>query len=288
MLHGSSFTILISPAPKPIVIEERIGIFSSTAPAGPVKLFDLNADQNAARKVHAPDGGGSEQQAQPPNGTPDTGSGGSSSAPRNGATMDHVQAAGQPLTNATVASAQVDATADAPESAAPAAVDANDPAWQDVESAHFNVRRQGMAIVRYDEYRRNNPGKNTALLDKYQDEAVNWLYWQRIAQLWTKQDDLGAQIKQKDMDLRNQPSGEFHDQLAKDRAELQTKLDSARREMTDDMGYEYRGRAAGHSKSRQNRCAFAASECGQIRKIPETCSEICPRQSRLGLLWDGE
>lgn len=115
--------------------------------------------------------------------------------------------------------------------------DPDDPEWHEIEQAHFNVRHQGVAIVKYDEYRRAHPGKFAPWLDQYTDEAVNWLYWQRVAQLWKQRDDLTAEVKQKEIDLRNQPTGAFHDQLVKDKADLDGRVADATKKLTEEMAY---------------------------------------------------
>jgi hypothetical protein len=195
--------------------------------AVPVKvhkpLFELNTDQ--------PSG--------PPSGS------GASSASASRAPAMNASAPPGATSDAKINDAPAKAAA-SPESEAKAASesaneetppDPNDVEWAEIRNAHFNVRHQGVALLKYDEYRLDHPGKFTALLDRYTNEAVNWLYWQRIAQLWARQDDLVAKLRQNKRDIQNQPAGEFHDRLVKERADLQAKADQTKLLLTDEMGY---------------------------------------------------
>lgn len=192
-----------APAPSPI---------STKRP-----LFDLNPDQPPARPQGTPDL------------TPNPSNADSSASP--------ASSTSPPSAPPTAASSAQESPPAAPAVKEEAPPDPNDAEWAEIRSAHFNVRHQGVAIIKYDEYRRDHPGKFTALLDRYTDEAVNWLYWQRVAQLWARQDDLTAQIRQKKRDIQNQPPGDFHEQLVKQLAELQTKDQDAKELLTDEMGY---------------------------------------------------
>ena len=64
-----------------------------------------------------------------------------------------------------------------------------------------------------------------------------WLYWQRVAQLWARQDDLVAQLRQKTRDINNQPAGEFHDTMVKEKAALQEKATQTKELLTGEMGF---------------------------------------------------
>jgi len=112
-----------------------------------------------------------------------------------------------------------------------------DPAWDDLELAHRRVKRQGMAILQFDEYRQLHPGSFTQQLDQYTEDAVNWLYWQYVSHLWDKRDRLSAQIKLHELDLKAQPPGAFHDKLAKEKADLEEQRADVDNELTNDLGY---------------------------------------------------
>lgn len=194
----------------------------STSTSTKRPLFDLNANQPTSTPTT-----GSQDQTPPPAGS------NLSAAAGGTTTLTNSPPAAKPV-------AAINHPAAAPVGPAvkeEAPPDPNDTEWAEIRSAHFNVRHQGVAIIKYDEYRRDHPGKFTALLDRYTDEAVNWLYWQRVAQLWARQDDLVAQIRQKKRDIQNQPPGDFHERLVKELADLQTKDEETKKLLTDEMGY---------------------------------------------------
>jgi hypothetical protein len=112
-----------------------------------------------------------------------------------------------------------------------------DATWDDVLARHYEVTRQGPAIIAFDEYRRLHPGKFDRELDRYTDDAINWIWWQRIAQLCTERDRLIDQIRKKKQDIRSQPPGPFHERLVKEQADLDAQLDKVRQILTIEMGY---------------------------------------------------
>jgi hypothetical protein len=204
-----------------------------------VKMFDLDADQTAARPARS-----SESGTEPPASPQADATGGTSSPADSGPPSTHQAPAESKAAPAAAPTAAPDPVSPAPAADPRASAasnedppDPDDPEWREIEQAHFNVRHQGVAIVKYDEYRRAHPGKFTSWLDQYTDDAVNWLYWQRVAQLWKKRDDLTAEVKQKEIDLRNQPAGAFHQQLTKDKADLDAHLSDTTKKLTDEMAY---------------------------------------------------
>lgn len=209
----------------------RMVVLGQTAPPQPATtkpkpLFDLNGDQSPA----------AQPQAKPETGKPAPAGSvadNSPSTPSASPTVPAVASSDHPTAHP---AADASATPPPPvhEEAPP---DPNDTEWNEIRSAHFNVRHQGIAILKYDEYRRDHPGKFTALLDQYTDDAINWLYWQRVAQLWAKQDDLVAQLRQKTRDINNQPAGEFHDTMVKEKAALQEKANQTKDLLTGEMGF---------------------------------------------------
>lgn len=112
-----------------------------------------------------------------------------------------------------------------------------DETWDDVVAHHFEVTRQGSAIIAFDEYRRLHPGQFEAQLDRYTDDAVDWLWWQRIDQLIKQRTRLAGQIRDKKQDIRAQPAGAFHETLVKEAADLQAQLDKVVQILADEMGY---------------------------------------------------
>jgi hypothetical protein len=208
------------PPPPPVVIVEQTASPNATPTARPKALFDIDGDQAAARQAHA-----KQQSAAPVTRTP---------TPAVPSGKDQPVAAPPRAYKPPPASA----VEEDPEIVAMRAQAlAFDPAWDEIEMARHDVRHIGLSVNKYDAYRRDHPGKNTAALDKFLDEAANWLFWQRISQLWKARDELITEIRRKDTDLKYQPPGAFHDQLAKDRADLLAKHDQANDAITNEMGY---------------------------------------------------
>jgi hypothetical protein len=212
--------------PPPVVVEQAPP--PKTVAKRPFKMFDIDGDQADARQMQTDKAAG-KTAPPPPEPQPSAPADPAPASPSNTATPS------EPASAAPAPSPSASSDAETASSKEPSGPP--DPAWHGIELAHTDTRHQGLSIIQYDEYRRNNPGKNVAELNQYMDEAVNWLYWQRVAQLWKRRDDLAAQIKQKEMDLRNQPPGAFHTQLETEKADLTKKLNEATVSLTDDMAY---------------------------------------------------
>ena len=194
------------PPPAPIVIVEKTPEAPQAAAAKPKALFDLDADQAAARKLQA---------MQKPL-TP------SSAKPQSGSM--HASPATPVVEDPDVVALRTQAQT-------------FDPDWEEIERAHHDVRHMGQSINKYDDYRRNHPGKHTGALDLFTEQAANWLYWQRLHQLWVTRDETLVDIRKKDTDLKNQPTGDFHNQLAAERANLVTQHDQANDLIASEMGF---------------------------------------------------
>jgi pSer/pThr/pTyr-binding forkhead associated (FHA) protein len=218
--------------PAVIIVRQDTAPAQTPIPANQHKpLFDVNGDQQSTRTISPKDAA-----SAPPGAMAPTGSGKRLALASTPSADRSISAADHASPKITPADADSDS---APRPAVKEEVppDPNDTEWNDIRGAHFNVRHQGVAILKYDEYRREHPGKFTDLLDRYSDEAVNWLYWQRVAQLWSRQDDQTAELRQKTRDIQNQPPGEFHEKLVREQAELQARADQTRQLLTEEMGY---------------------------------------------------
>lgn len=211
--------------PSPTAIAPR-----PAADASPkTKLFDVDAEPASGRQARSSESGSSPPAAPQPEAASSTNSLADASSANSPAAATGSNPDAAPAPDAARLSPAVAANDNPP--------DPDDPEWKEIEAAHFNVRRQGIAVVKYDEYRRAHPGKYTSWLDQYTDDAANWLYWQYVAQLWKQRDDLTAEVNQKKKDLHNQPTGAFHDQLVKDKADLDARLADTAKRLTDEMGY---------------------------------------------------
>jgi hypothetical protein len=221
--------------PAVVVVQAPDGGAHLKAKPEPQKapMFDIDADQAAARQDRSATPAEGSVDPKPAatsgNDTPGAASSSDAPAPASDTKPPAAPEADSAPPPASSPQPSVASTEDPP--------DPDDPEWHEIEQAHFNVRHQGVAIVKYDEYRRAHPGKFTPWLDQYTDEAVNWLYWQRVAQLWKQRDDLTAEVKQKEIDLRNQPTGAFHEELVKDKADLDGRVADATKKLTEEMAY---------------------------------------------------
>lgn len=257
-----------------------LGQSSNQPPATPVStapkkkpLFDLNQDQQPERNSQNA-GAATPASSGHPSAQPKSGAGDSSVA-----SADRTDPRVQPSDDASSTAASPPAKEQTPP-------DPNDAEWNEIRSAHYNVRHQGVAILKFDEYRLEHPGKFTDLLDRYTDEAVNWLYWQRVAQLWSRRDDQTAELRQKSRDVQNQPAGEFHDKLVREKAELQGKVDQTNQLLTDEMGYSgdvppdlESPRALKQLEASRDPAKFAAFSKRVLRYV---------RNNHGGVWWDGE
>ena len=209
---------------QPRVVIVRQEPAPTPQPISTPKLMDPDRDQELARQAHAHD----HDAPAPPSATTrlvDSPDAPTPAIPSSSTPPDRVPPA-KPVAPEPAASIKEESLPDP-----------NDAEWNEIRNAHFNVRHQGVAILKFDEYRRDHPGKFTTQLDQYLDQAVDWLYWQRVAQLWKRQDDLVAEIRQKARDVRTQPAGAFHDQLVKEEADLRGKADQTKQLLTIEMGY---------------------------------------------------
>lgn len=132
-------------------------------------------------------------------------------------------------------SATQPASGDADSTEPPVAIDS---AWDQVQAARFRTAKPGQAIIQYDEYRRLHPGQFAGQLDRYIDDAVDLLWWQRIVQLCRERDRLTGDIKQHDQDLTAQTAGSFHETLVQEKKDLEAQRAQVFKTLTREIGYK--------------------------------------------------
>jgi hypothetical protein len=113
---------------------------------------------------------------------------------------------------------------------------ADDPDWIDLQVAH-DQPNQATALLKYEDYRRRNPGKNTALLDQYQQEAMDHLWWLRIVQLFHRSARLSDEIDAKTKEINEEGNADYQRKLMNDRDALQSDLQSTTNTLRGEMGY---------------------------------------------------
>jgi hypothetical protein len=113
---------------------------------------------------------------------------------------------------------------------------ADDPDWIDLQVAH-DLPNQAVALLKFDDYMRRNPGKNQAILKQYQDEAMDRLWWQRITQLCHRVKHLTEQVAAKSKEIDEEGTGNYLAQLRDQKAALDSDLKSATDTLHSEMGY---------------------------------------------------
>jgi hypothetical protein len=113
---------------------------------------------------------------------------------------------------------------------------AGDPDWPDILIAH-DMPDQGVALLRYDDYRRRNPGKNDAILKQFEAEAFDRMWWRRIVQLCHRRDRLTGEIAEKDKVIATESDPSFKTQLQTEKASLLEDRKSAQEALQNEMGF---------------------------------------------------
>jgi hypothetical protein len=207
--------VVVAQAPPKVVVPKK------------TSMFDVDGDQAEALRQHAPPGS-----LPPPAPMADAPSAPAPSAAPPAA-LDVAPPPPPSSGNAQVSSANLEAQpADTEPPSGPA-----DDEWNEIKGAHYDVRHQGLAIIKFDAYRRAHPGKMTTELDRYTEAAVNWLWWQRIAVLWKQRAEIDTLLRENAADQHAQPAGDFQKTLIDQKAELQAKEEKVNNALLTEMGY---------------------------------------------------
>ena len=94
-----------------------------------------------------------------------------------------------------------------------------------------------MAIVKFDDYGREHNGAYSKELKAYTDEALDRLWWKRLAELCNRRVSLAADIRKKEVEIRQETNAQFKKTLADEKKELDKKLASAQSILTEEMGF---------------------------------------------------
>jgi hypothetical protein len=198
------------PAPAPVAVAP-----SATEPAAPRPVI-IDGPVGPDGSIFDVPGGKSKHQP-----APTAPSNASASAPPSAAPPPPDPGAG-----AAAPTTQADTTAD----------DDQDLDWLAVRTAHSSPD-QANAIIKYDSYRQEDPGKHAAQLIQYEADALEQLWWQRVLGLFNLRADLDQQIAAKQTDITDQPAGDFHNQLVAELADLRAKRNDADQKLTIDFAY---------------------------------------------------
>ncbi len=136
-------------------------------------------------------------------------------------------------------------SADAPDnggSPAPSASDDPDAQSGDLDWTDVMVARDlpdpAPAIVRYEDYRRRNPGKHDKTLRQFEAEAFDRLWWRRIAQLCHRRVRLAVEIEAKKKAIAEESDASFKARLQLELASLQQDEKASSDALHNDMGFD--------------------------------------------------
>jgi hypothetical protein len=143
---------------------------------------------------------------------------------------------------ATVRARAVSRPASAPAEPPPAPEDPrkNEPEWRAVEAARFEV--PVLAIVRFNDYLERFPETPfKADVDRYVDEAVDRIWWQRLIELFEERDIATKQVDERQGQLRLSQDAEFKEGLKKEIEDWSDRRKLADEEITKTMKYQGMG-----------------------------------------------
>jgi hypothetical protein len=113
---------------------------------------------------------------------------------------------------------------------------AGDPDWPDILIAH-DMPDPAIAILRYDDYRRRNPGKNDKILKEFEAEAMDRMWWRRITQLCHRRDRLVTEIQEKQKAIAEEGEASVKAQLQSDKASLLEDQKTTNETLRNVMGF---------------------------------------------------
>jgi hypothetical protein len=113
----------------------------------------------------------------------------------------------------------------------------SEPDWQAVEAARFE--EPVIAIVKFNDYLERFPGSPfKADVNKYIEEALDRIWWQRIGELFEERDTALKQIDDRKGQLALSQDGEFKKTLEKEIADWTERRKLADEEIRKNMGYQ--------------------------------------------------
>lgn len=113
----------------------------------------------------------------------------------------------------------------------------SEPDWQAVEAARFE--EPVIAVVKFNDYLERFPDSPfKADVDKYVDEALDRIWWQRIGELFEERDTASKQIDERKGQLALSQEGEFKKGLEAEIAEWTDRRKAADETIRKTMGYQ--------------------------------------------------
>lgn len=117
---------------------------------------------------------------------------------------------------------------------------ANDPDWPAVQEAHY-MDNPAPALLRFDDYEIRNPGKNVEILKQYENDAMDRLWWRRIAYLCKQRDDLATEVAEDNATAATSGDAAAKATAAEDKADAELRLKGVIRTLTGEMDYTAEG-----------------------------------------------
>jgi hypothetical protein len=111
-----------------------------------------------------------------------------------------------------------------------------DETWAEVVNLQYSPN-YALAILKYDDYKHQHPGLHDKELIVFIDQAADRLWWKRIKMLCIHRIDLKKQMRQKDLEIKQQPAGDFLKTLKDEKEKLQADMKLTETRLTEDMGY---------------------------------------------------
>ena len=109
--------------------------------------------------------------------------------------------------------------------------------WKRLDTMRFSPDRL-KALIAYEDFEHDHPGAITSQLHLLRDETLDYLWFDRIEQLWKRRDTAATQIKKFDQEIKDEPNEVFRKTtlLPAKQAE-QKKLNAINDLMVTEMGY---------------------------------------------------
>lgn len=130
-----------------------------------------------------------------------------------------------------------------PEPAKPTGPDAEtlDPAmassWDAMKQLAENPGKESFAILRFEDFRRLNPGKFDKELDEFIDQKMDRIWWERIDQLFRLQAKLNADIEKTQNEIFDENNPDIKKQKLAALKTMKSDLETSTKELRENMGY---------------------------------------------------
>jgi len=127
--------------------------------------------------------------------------------------------------------------------AAPAGPDAEtlDPAmaasWEGMKQLAEMPGKESFAILRFEDFRRLNPGKYDKELDEFIDQKMDRIWWERIDQLFRRIETLNEAAKKTQLEIFDENNPDVKKQKIEAMNDMKKDLELANKTLRETMGY---------------------------------------------------